>query len=162
MLSRSVSSAFNKASPAYVRIAALVNVRGKYPALRYGRQYQRPISNFGGPFAMPAAGELSAWSRVLDDEELLCVVNANGAQPRGGDVLVDPSLNAPTAPGNPWGAGVPVLTVVANSAQAAAVGAYAGPHPVGQKLPVKTRDGIAFVEIRDLPMAEVIVLSNRG
>ena len=157
---------FNAKSAAYVRIAALTAVRAAYPALRYGRQYQRAISNFGNPFALPAAGELIAWSRVLDDEEVLCVVNGNGAGNRGGDVMVDASLNAASAPGLPWGAGgAPVLTVVANTAQAAAVaagGAYAGVHPVGQKLAVKVRDGVAYVEIRDLPGAEVVVLGESG
>ena len=37
-------------------------------------------------------------SRVLDDEEALCLVNVNGGADRGGDVLVDPELNA--APGS--------------------------------------------------------------
>jgi hypothetical protein len=55
--------------------------------------------------------------------------------------------------------------VIATSAQAAASSArsaFAGPHPVGQQLPVQVRDGTAFVSIRDLPPAEVLVLGNRG
>ena len=59
---------FNPNSAAYVRIAELIKVRKNFPVLRYGRQYQRPISNFGLPFALPPAGELIAWSRILDDE----------------------------------------------------------------------------------------------
>jgi hypothetical protein len=51
--------------------------------------------------------------------------------------------------------------VIANSAQAAVGGAYTGPHPVGEKVPVKNRDGSAFVEIRDVPPSEVVVLTNR-
>jgi hypothetical protein len=77
---------FNPNAPAYVRIAALIAVRKQYPVLRYGRQYHRPVSNFSVPFALPSAGELIAWSRVLDDEEALCVVNGNGAAARGADV----------------------------------------------------------------------------
>jgi len=76
-------------------------------------------------------------------------------------VLVDPTLNAPTAPGNPWPAGSSAFQVVANSAQAAGGAAYTGPHPIGQVLPVLTRNGSAYVEIRDLPPAEVLVLVNR-
>lgn len=154
---------FNPKSPAYVRIAALITVRRQYPVLRYGRQYQRPISNFAAPFALPPAGELIAWSRILDDEEALCIVNGNGTAARGGDVAVDASLNAPDAPGHPWDVfgGQPTLVVLANSAQAAAGAAYAGPHPVGQQLPVKHRNGVSFIEIRDLPPAEVLVLVNR-
>ena len=153
---------FNPASAAYVRIAALIRVRQQSPALRYGRQYQRPISNFGAPFGLPAAGEIAAWSRILDDEEVLCVVNCHGSDPRGGDVVVDASLNAATAPGHPWGTSSPFLQVIANSAHTAAGAAYAGPHPVGQQLAVKTRpDGTAYVEIRGIPASEVVVLSNR-
>lgn len=54
--------------------------RAKFPSLRYGRQYQRPISNFGADFALPLAGELIAWSHILDDEEALCVVNGHAGK----------------------------------------------------------------------------------
>ena len=80
---------FRHGSPAYVRISALIAARKAFPALRIGRQYQRPISNFTAPVCLPAAGELIVWSRILDDEEVVCVVNGHGQQRRGGDVLVD-------------------------------------------------------------------------
>ena len=144
-----------------MRIAALIGVRRRFPVLRYGRQVQRPISNFNAPFALPAGGELIAWSRLLDDEEALCVVNGNGGAARGGNVLVDANLNAAGAPGQPLNPGQPFVEVVANSAQSASSGPYAGPHPVGQQLPVKVSGGTAFVEIRDLPPATVLVLVNR-
>ena len=48
---------FNTNSPAFVRISGLIKVRDAYPALRCGRQYQREISNFGLPFALPNGGE---------------------------------------------------------------------------------------------------------
>src|SRR5918997_267978 len=79
---------FDEGSPAFVRIAALADVRKRYTALRAGRQYQRPISNFQAPFELPGPGELIAWSRLLDLREMLCVVNGHGVEPRGGDVLV--------------------------------------------------------------------------
>src|SRR5207249_3946643 len=63
---------FDPAAPAYARIAALAAVRAKYQVLRYGRQYQRQISNFGAAFSYPPGGELICWSRILDDEEALC------------------------------------------------------------------------------------------
>jgi hypothetical protein len=34
--------------------------------------------------------------------------------------------------------------------------------PVGEKVPVKNRNGSAVVEIRDLPPSEVLVLTNRA
>jgi glycosidase len=144
---------FNRGSAAYVRIAALTALRKQFPVLRVGRQYQRPISNFERPFGLPAAGELITWSRILDDEEALCVVNGNGAAARGGDVLVDRALNPPP---------LAQLTVIANTMQAAAGSSYTGPHPVGQRLPVKSRNGSAFVEIRELGPSEVLVLVNRA
>ncbi len=152
---------FNSASAAYIRIAALIQARNAFPVLRYGRQYQRPISNFGLLFGLPPAGELIAWSRILDDEEALCVVNGHGTEARGGDVVVDSDLNAALAAGDPFHGAGPFLTVIANSAHTAAGPAYAGPHPVGGTLPVKNRNGSAFVEIRDLPPSEIVVLTNR-
>ena len=143
---------FDSASPAYVRIAALIAVRKAFPVLRYGRQYLRQISNFGARFALPPGGELIAWSRLLDDEEAVCVVNGHGAAARGGQVVVDARLNR--------GAHA-FFEVVANTAQAAAPGA-AGPHPVGQRLPVQFRDGTAFVQLDAFAPSEVLVLVNRA
>jgi hypothetical protein len=146
---------FDLASPAFVRIRHLTGVRQQLPVLRYGRQYLRPIAPPGGAFAASKAGDIIAWSRILDDEEAVCVVNGNGGQSKGGDVLVEGSFNA--TPGA-------IFQVVANSAQAAALAAgvaYTGTHPVGEQLAVKARDGTRFVEIRGVAPAEVLVLTNR-
>lgn len=158
--------AFNPDSAAYVRIAHLSRVRQQFPILRYGRLYQRQISKYQGPFIDSAAGELIAWSRILDEEEALCVVNGHGNESRDADVLVDANLNAKDAAGQPWGSSNPTLKVIANSAQAAyearhAGSAYTGPHPIGQRVSVQSRDGVRFVAIRDLPNSEVLVLINR-
>lgn len=64
---------FDPTLPTFQRLRGLLEIRKHYPVLRYGRQYFRPISNFGASFAESAAGELIAWSRILDDEEALCV-----------------------------------------------------------------------------------------
>ncbi len=149
---------FNPASAAYVRIATLANIRRQYPVLRYGRQYERQISNFGAPFVAAGAGELIPWSRILDDEEALCVVNGNGSASRGGDVVVDANLNSSSS----LNGTIPTeFEVVANSAQAAPGESYRGSHPVGQRLSVHSRGGTAFLEIRDLKPSEVLVLINR-
>jgi glycosidase len=142
---------FDPASPAYARIAALIAVRQAFPVLRSGRQYLRQISNFGAPFAFPPAGELIAWSRLLDDEEALCVVNGHGTAARGGQVVVDADVNR--------GANA-FFEVVANSAQAAAPGSP-GPHPVGQHVAVQFRGPTAFVPIQPLAPSEVLILVNR-
>jgi hypothetical protein len=142
---------FDPAFATYRRIAALTAARKQFPVLRQGRQYQRPLSLFNGPFSERGPGELVAWSRILSDEEALCVINSHGREPRGGDVVVDASLN-------PQGG---EMTVVANTAEAAAGTATGVAHPVGSRVPVKRlADGTAFVEIRDLPPSEVLVLVN--
>jgi glycosidase len=143
---------FDPDFPAYRRIKALIGTRQDFPVLRYGREYLRDIANFGAPFGPAGAGEIIAWSRLLDDEEALCIVNGNGTANRGGDVTVDAALN-----------GTPntVMQVVANSAHTAAGMGYTGAHPIGQQLPVKIKDGRAYIEIRDVPPSEVLVLTNR-
>jgi glycosidase len=142
---------FDETNDTYLRIAAIAAMRGRHPVLRHGRQYLRPLSLFDRPFALPGPGELVAWSRILDDEEALCVLNGHGTQARGGDVVVDAELN-------PLGSS---MTVVLNTAEVASGTGFAGPHRVGSALPLRrTTDGTAYVEIRDLPPSEVIVLAN--
>jgi hypothetical protein len=88
---------------------------------------------------------------VLDDEEVLCVVNVHGKESRGGDVEIDADLNPPGA----------TMAVLINSAQVADPQGYAGTHPAGSTVRVlRQPDGRAYVEIRDLPPSEVLVLSN--
>ena len=144
---------FDEKHPAYVRIAALADVRARFPVLRKGRQYRREVRVMGA--ATEAPGELVAWSRVLTDEEALVVVNTHGNSARGGDVTVDASLNGARTGDT--------MTVVANTAEAGSVGAFGEAHAVGSKVPVlRGADGGAFVEIRDLPASEVLVLVNRA
>jgi hypothetical protein len=141
---------FDPEFPTYSRIAALNAVRKRYRSLRTGRQYLRPTAFLNRGFGVHGPGEILAWSRILDDEEAVCVLNTRGTERRGADVLVDADLNTPGG----------TLTVVLNTAQAAR-GVAPGFHPVGSVLPVKRRaDGAAFVEVRDLPDSEVLVLLN--
>jgi glycosidase len=142
---------FDEHSPAYLRIAALATLRKTYPVLRHGRQYLRPVSLLGRPFEVYGPGEIIAWSRILDDEEALCVLNAHGTDSRGADVLVDAALNPPGSS----------MTVVLNTAQAGSPQGSTGVHPVGSVIPVQQApDGKAYVEIRDVPASEVLVLTN--
>jgi hypothetical protein len=120
--------------------------------LRVGRQYLRPTSLFGEPFRFRGPGELVGWSRILADEEALCIVNAHGTAPRGGDVLVDADLNAPGSK----------LTVIANSRQAGTRAATGIGHSIRSRVPVKRQaDGTAYVEIRDVPPSGVVVVGHR-
>jgi hypothetical protein len=81
----------------------------------------------------------------------LCILNAHGHAARGADIIVDASLNPPGS----------ALTVVLNTAQAAAPATFAGAHPAGSTVPVqRTAGGAAYVAIRQLPPSEVLVLTN--
>ncbi len=142
---------FDPTHPAFVRMAAMVSVRKQFPALRSGRQYARQISFLGKPFGIHGPGEIVAWSRILDDEETLCVLNANGTAVRGADVIVDASLNPPGSS----------LTVILNTSEAADPG-FTGTHRVGSIRPVqRTADGAAFVEVRDVSPSEAVLLTSR-
>lgn len=135
----------------YRRIAMLTALRKQFPVLRLGRQYLRPISNFGAPFGLGGAGEIVAWSRILNDEEALCVVNAHGREVRGGNVIVDAELN-------PSNSELVVKLNTHGTAKGSAVGLA---HPVGSRLCVKRMsDGTAYVEIRDVQPSEALVLVN--
>ena len=144
---------FDETHDVYRSIAALAGVRRDFPVLRYGRQYPRPFRLPDRPFAHHGAGEIVAWSRILDDEEALCVANPHGTAPRGGDLVVDNSLN---------GAANAEFLVVANTAETIGGTTNAGAHPVGSTLPVRHDvSGTAFVEIRDLTPTTTLVLTNR-
>jgi len=140
---------FDEVNPIYLRIAAACEARKRYPVLRYGRQYPRPIAETGvESFRDAGAGDIVAWSRILDDEEALCVVNANGREERDARVLVDADLNPPNS----------AMTVVLNTAQAAGGGVS---HQARETIPVmRTADGTAYVEIHSLPASEALVLMN--
>jgi alpha amylase-like protein len=146
------SHVFDTGSPSYVRIAALCAARSAYPVLRRGRQYARQVRLPGTGFEFPAAGEVVAWSRILDTQEALIVVNANGEANRGGDIVVAAELSPPGTE----------YEVVACTAEAATPGAYTGTHPVGSTLPVRRNSPHepAFLELRDIAPAETVVLQR--
>jgi hypothetical protein len=139
---------FDAEFPTYRRIAAMTEVRKRIRCLRVGRQYLRPTSFLGRGFAVHGPGEILAWSRILDDDEALCVLNTHGTQQRGANVIVDADLNTRDSP----------FTVLMNTAEAAGIPTT---HPVGSVLKVnRTSDGTAFVEIRELGSSECLVLLN--
>jgi glycosidase len=147
---------FDASSPAYRRIAALCAARARHAVLRIGRQYPRQVRLFSPEFRFAPAGELVAWSRLLDTTEALVVVNPNGEAARGGDVIVSAEL---------WTHG-DEFEVIANSAEAA-VGsaAYTGAHPVGSRVEVRGRQHDAepaFVSMSPIGPAEVVVLVADG
>jgi glycosidase len=97
----------------YEEIAKIAKVRAEQPALKYGRFYFRPISgdrqNFGTSSFLQG---VLAYSRILNEDEVLVVANTSTAQSESPWVIVDATLHdvgstfrvlysnlQPTAPG---------------------------------------------------------------
>jgi glycosidase len=88
------SGAFDETDPFYLALRDIARVRAANPALRYGRQYFRPISgdrrNFGVSTFAPG---VLAFSRILSESESVVVVNTNTVAGVEVSVLVDSVLN---------------------------------------------------------------------
>lgn len=91
---------FDTTAPFYTQLARCSAVRDARPALRYGRFYFRPISGPDGAVfgVSPYAPGVIAFSRILNDEEIVVVANA-ASDPLGVtvNVIVDAQLNVATS-----------------------------------------------------------------
>jgi glycosidase len=88
--------AFDHQHPFYLAIQQLCTVRREYPALRYGRQYFRDLSGNGSDWGPSEFRHgVIAFSRILDDKELVVVANTST---QGSDITihvqVDSGLNS--------------------------------------------------------------------
>lgn len=147
---------FDTTSPAFVRLTELLRIRREQVALRVGRQYQRPFRLPGTEFQMQGAGEMIAWSRILDNIEALILVNPNGTEARGGDVLVSAELNPPGTN----------FMVIANTAEAAAQAegmTYNGEMKTGSLMMARAdeNDRRIWLPIRNLAPCEVVVMMRQ-
>jgi glycosidase len=87
-------NAFDRTSRHYQILRELLGLRSTEPALRYGRQYFRPLSGDGQTFALsPFANGVLAFSRVLNDREIVVVANPNTSAAVDVHVIVDEALN---------------------------------------------------------------------
>ena len=87
-------NAFDSSHPFYRVIQELSRLRNVEPALRYGRQYFRPISGDGVHFGVsPFPSGVLAFSRILNDREVLVVANTSTEADWTGEVVVDLALN---------------------------------------------------------------------
>lgn len=85
---------FDRDHPFFQAIRQASAVRQQEPALRYGRQYFRPISGNGAQFGMSAfAPGVLAFSRILHEDEVVVIANTNPHAPWQGEVIVDLALN---------------------------------------------------------------------
>lgn len=83
------------AFPTYQAIQALAALRASQPALRYGRQYFRNVAGNGTDFGPSAgSGGVVAFSRILNDREVVIVANTSPTSNWLGSVQVDRELNA--------------------------------------------------------------------
>ncbi|HYR27354.1 MAG TPA: alpha-amylase family glycosyl hydrolase, partial [Thermoanaerobaculia bacterium] len=133
---------FDPDHPVYTRIAKMARLRKDFPVLRHGRQYRRQIST-NGTFQFRGSDQLVAWSRILDDEEALIVVNTTGAATRSARIVVDASLNR-------TGSSFIVVLHTGDAAQE------------GTSREVRESGGPHFVDVRDVGASEVVVLVNRS
>jgi glycosidase len=84
------TNAFDENHLFYQSIRALSAVRDAHPALRYGRQYFRPISGDGRNFGISTfAPGVLAFSRILNNTEVLVVANASTQDASKVHVIVD-------------------------------------------------------------------------
>jgi glycosidase len=88
--------AFDTGNQFFRAVQAIAGVRASHPALRYGRQYFRPISGDGRTFGLsPFSPGVLAFSRILNDEEVVIVANTNLGGGAAIHVIVDAVLNRP-------------------------------------------------------------------
>lgn len=85
---------FDQDSPFYRAIRAVAAVRAREAALRYGRLYFRPLSGDGRNFGIsPYPNGVLAFSRILNDAEIVVAMNASKKEPQSLYVIVDTVLN---------------------------------------------------------------------
>jgi glycosidase len=86
---------FSQNTSYYQHIAQIAAIRRESPALRYGRFYFRPISGDGQNFGIsPFLNGVLAFSRILMDEVVLVVANADTNNACTVYVIVDITLNS--------------------------------------------------------------------
>ncbi len=131
-------NAFSTATPMYKEIQQLTNLHRNEPALRYGRQYFREVSENGNDFGYSYGnGGMVAYSRILGDREVLIAANT-GETEFNGRIVVDRDLNPAAAnmeQAYPAGAGNLAVSVIdaqinGSAARIATVKVKLAPHEV--------------------------------
>jgi glycosidase len=87
---------FPQSTHFYTEMQKVIAVRNAEAALRYGRFYFRQVSGDGFHFGISnIPGGILAWSRILNDAELLIVANSNISQTLSVDVILEKTLSSP-------------------------------------------------------------------
>jgi glycosidase len=91
---------FDETTEVYKELSAVAKIRLNELTLRRGRQYLREISGNSTGFGFPqieGAGRMTtivAWSRVFDNEEILCAISTDPVNPQTVFVTVDAGIQA--------------------------------------------------------------------
>jgi len=90
-----LQNAFSNTHVLHQYLRDIATRRSLEPALRYGRQYFRPCSEDGINFThSPYNGGILAFSRILNDRDLLIVVITSVSITNTVHFIVDKNLNA--------------------------------------------------------------------
>jgi glycosidase len=86
---------FDQTSDFYQHIQQIAGVRAQQSALRYGRFYFRPLSGDGVNFAVSGFPQgVIAFSRILNDQEVVVAANTNLTQTQQLDVIIEIMLSS--------------------------------------------------------------------
>jgi glycosidase len=86
---------FDQQSSFYQHIQQIATVRAQQSALRYGRFYFRPLSGDGVTFGVSGFPQgVVAFSRILNDQEVVVAANTNPTQAQQLDVILEIMLSA--------------------------------------------------------------------
>jgi len=86
---------FDEQNDFYQHIEQIAAVRSQQSALRYGRFYFRPLSGDGVNFAVSGFPQgVVAFSRILNDQEVIVAANTNPTQSQQLDVIVEILLSS--------------------------------------------------------------------
>jgi glycosidase len=89
---------FDESSTTYNEVAEVAKARSQEIALRRGRQYLREISGDGVNFGLPyklgdKIKSVVAWSRIIDNLEVLCAINTDEVNTTSAWVTVDSGIH---------------------------------------------------------------------
>jgi len=85
---------FDRTNSFYVELKKILKLRATIPAMRYGRQYFRPISGNDYEFGISDFNDgVISFSRILYDMEIVIIANIAITQERHVSVIVDYDLN---------------------------------------------------------------------
>jgi glycosidase len=110
------NNAFDRNHSLYQEFQKIAQVRNEEAALRYGRQYFRPVSGNNADFGFSKdKGGAIAFSRILNRREVLVVANTSTVSTFSGWAVVDSRLHDDSSPfqiaySNHGTAGTPALT----------------------------------------------------